>query len=152
MIPVFQFHGKPLTEKNSEALLSLLMVVRERPESEVPFRQDNRIKDEFLCRVMALRIEHYPLPFDMSNMFVVMSFLCGVDRPGIAMGLLWIAHCQAKKRGKTLLTLHDWCEIFPWGFPSYEEWEKWWDSQKVMREDMGMQREVNLVDYKEEWN
>ena len=92
---------------------------------------------------MAKRIQHYPLPFDMSVFFVALSIICGIDRPGKAMGLLWLAFCYHKKTGKKWLGIEDWAEIFPFGMPTDEEWETWWDSQK--------ESQVNKVDHPKYW-
>jgi hypothetical protein len=144
MIPQFKFRGQQLDKEQSEMCLKLLLTTRHDPSVEKPFQEDVDLMNEFPAKVIAKRIEHYPLPFNITNLFLVMSLFCGFDSPGKWMCLLWIVHNVAKARNQKLFTLENWCEMFPWGTPTEEEFQTWWDSQK---DEHGN----NRVDNPQEW-
>lgn len=148
-IPEFKFVGQPLSKQNTETLMGLVMASFN-AGAEKPMEQDTVLMDMFLAKVAEKRIQFYPLPFNITNFFFAASVLTFVNTPGMVMGMLWIAKCHADKFGKKLLTVSDWCEIFPRGAPTDKECEEWWDAQKVPWKGSSGESD-NLVDYPYLW-
>jgi hypothetical protein len=148
-IPEFKFKGRQLDKEETANLMSLLLASKK--GTEMPMKDDPELMKLFPAQVAAKRIEVYPLPFCLTNLFFIMSIMTFVRSPGNVMGLLWLAKNYSDKRKKSLLTLEDWCEIFPWGVPTEKEFITWWGTQKVAPEDRGPMEPDNLVDYSELW-
>jgi len=148
-IPVFEYKGAPLNKENALTLTSLIVASLEDGKEE-PMEKDDILMNMFLAKVAEARIRVYPLPFNISNMFFAASVLTFVRSPGMVMGMLWLAKCYAEKKGKKLLKVEDWCNMFMSGPPTEAECEKWWDAQKVTWERKSMQSD-NMVDYPELW-
>lgn len=147
-IPEFKFKGVPLTQEQTELVFSL--IVNSKGESEVDVSLDENINSTFLAEVAIKRMRAYNLPFKITNYFFVASVITFMNTPGMVMGMLWIAKCYADRTKKDNLTIQDWCELFPWGAPTQEECDTWWDSQKVTWERHGVESD-NMVDYLELW-
>ena len=146
-IPEFTFSGRRMTEEEMRTLMELAMAVKDNPKIEKPLDEDDKLSEDFSTQVICKRIEAYELPFMVSNLFFLLSLRCWVDTPGCIMMLLRLIYQEWKKTGKTYFDLNDFCmSIFPIGFPTEEEQESWWDSQKASDEPIG-----NMVDNSEYW-
>jgi len=143
-IPEFHFQGHRLTKENSERLIQFILAANK----DVLLSETEEIAKTFLAQIFLKRIAGYKLPYTVTTAFFMMSMLTFVDRPGNVMILLWLCHQYFKKTGKVKLGIAEWVDIFPWGTPTKEEREKWWDSQKIKPEErVGL----NLVDLPEMW-
>jgi len=132
-LPEFTYVGRPITDRESQQLLSLMMAAA-RPEFEKPFQDDPLLMQEFLGKLLEKRISVGKLPYTMTNLFLVASFATFIDRAGHAVMLLWMVKKHSEKTGKSLLTLNDWVEMFPYKVPSEDDLMSWWEAQKVDEE------------------
>jgi hypothetical protein len=141
MIPEFKFKGEPLSRKESEQLL--VMIMNKNKEKDISENKD--LSEVFTVKIFLKRKDAFNLPFSITDFFVGMSskFL---GKPGTAITLLWLCFCYYKKTGKRLLDINDWCLMFPWGLPTDKELEAFWDSQKGPEEPLG-----NMIDNPEYW-
>jgi len=152
-IPKVEFTPVPLTREQTEEFLQLcLNPDKDKPLDEVPELCRNVVASAFLVK------QHgFELPYKISAYFFLMSALTIADRPGIAVMILWMAHEYNRHRGKKLLGLPEWVDIFPMGVPTDHDMKKWWDSQKLTFEERKEKMKEwpmasdNLVDYKELW-
>lgn len=142
MLPKLKFHGKPMTKEQSEIFLKLMLA---KPK-EIPIENDEELNTSFLSQIIIKRIKAYKLPYSLSNLFLLMSLSCGVNTPGKAMIILALSFQYYNKNPKSLLTIEDWANIFPFGMPSEKEFDQMWDSQKKSDEPLG-----NMVDNPENW-
>jgi hypothetical protein len=142
MLPEFTFKGAPMTKEQTKQVLGLMMA----KSKEKPAAEDEQLSPLFLSQVILTRISAYKLPFTVSNFFLLASMICGIDSPGKMMLLLALCFQYHQKNKKTLLTLNDWANMFPWGMPTKEEFHQMWDSQKREGEPLG-----NMVDNPEYW-
>lgn len=149
-IPKFEFTGSPLDPEKTMMLMGLIVATKSPDNPEVPMEKDGNLMDMFLAKVAEARIRVYPLPFNITNFFFAASMITFMNTPGMVMGMLWLAKCYAEKTGKKVLTVGDWCEMFPVGTPTPEECERWWDAQKVTWERKSLESD-NMVDYPELW-
>jgi len=140
MIPEFKFKGQPLSEKNSELFMRAFLT----KEKEVPFQKNEDLSKEFLCRIIEKRMEAYKLSFILTDLFIIMSIITWVDSPAKTVCLLYMAFKYHKKTGKDILDIEAWANMFPWGTPTEEEFQKWWLSQKY--EDKENPMKDNLID------
>jgi len=138
-----------MDKEQTAAMLQLLL--SSKAGRDQPMQDDPMVRDLFHAKVAFKRIETYPLPFQWSSSFFLMSLLTFIKGPAHIMATLWLSKCYCEKMDKAkgyMLTIEDWANIFPFGAPTQEEFETWWDSQKCERRNGGMD---NLVDYVEEW-
>jgi len=149
IIPELEFKGAPLSQEKMKMLLGLLMASYQ--SKETPLEKDSLLMEEFLPKVAEARIRVYPLPFNITNLFLVASVMTFVNSPGMVMGMLWLAKRYYDRTGKKLLGVPEWCEMFPWGPPTPEECERWWDAQKMPKELRSSLMMDNMVDYPVLW-
>ena len=123
-----------MDNETSGLMIQLLMGnPQEIPEKEKPF----------LLKLIEKRIE---VVFDyVITDIKLLLFLCVLtETPGKAVMYLTYLQYWAKKNSKFEIDMDTFCQtIFPWGFPSDEDLDKLWDSQKVKTKGMS----DNLVDY-----
>jgi len=137
---------RQLTKEESADFIKLTMALHQHPEIEKPLDQDEKMMSQLPAKILASRIESYNLPFSMSNLFLGMSLITFVDRPGIAMILLRLMYDHHKKHGTKFFDIGIWgTEMFPMGVPTEESLNEMWDSQKC---DLSPD---NLLDYPENW-
>jgi len=143
MIPTFKFHGRVLQQDEYQDLLALLLSKK----NELPLEVDPELSKEFLSQVAIKRMEFYHLPFRLSNLFFLISMRTWVNNPGRVMGLLWVCQQYSKKNNTPqVLTVNDFCYMFPLGVPTDQEFDNWWDSQKE-----GSNNKVDNPDYWVDW-
>lgn len=148
MLPKFKFRGTPMTQDQTMKVMGLMMT----RDSEGPVTKDEELSGLFPVAVILKRITAYGLPFTFSNSFILASLLCGMNSPGKAMIVLALAFQYYKEKKSScsdmssLLTIDDWANMFPWGFPSDSEFQLMWESQKSADEPHG-----NLVDNPRHW-
>ena len=126
----FTYEGRNITSEESQTLVSLMLIMKD-PGFEIPFHEDPVLMDEFLGKVLDKRIKVFKLPYTMTNLFFVASLATFVKRVGQAVMLLWMVKKYAEKTGKSVLTLSDWVDMFPYKVPSEEDMGVWWEAQKV---------------------
>jgi len=147
----FKFKGRVLTPEESKRLIDLVMFANNGNEQDLA--QDSEINKTLLAQIMLKRIGAFKMPFAISNLCFVMSLLTFMDRPAVAIILLWIIKCFCHKQSKPdgyLVTIEDWCShLFPMGVPTPEELMKWWDGQKIIPDSGSMND--NAADVMEAW-
>lgn len=146
-IPEFIFKGRLLDKYEVGCFLQLQLMLKKKSDVEIALIDDKEISNDFGSQILLKRIESYNLPFMISNLFYIMSVETWVKNPGKVMMLLRLLYQEWKKSGKQYFNLEDWTLIFfPYGVPTDEEQEKWWDSQKSFDEPLG-----NMVDNSSYW-
>lgn len=139
--PTFTFIGQPLTKEQSHYFISLVL----NKSKELPLKHSQPdLKNIPLSQILLKRIEHYPLPFEITDFFMLISILTFVNSPGNIMILLRLCYQYFKKTNKSLLNIEDWSNIFPFGYPTTQELNQMWLSQKLPNNN-------NMVDYPELW-
>ena len=126
-VPEFKFSGVPMTEEQSG---QFMMLVLNKNKDEVLSAKSEITGQSALIQIFLKRIEAYKLPFKVSEMFMIMSLMTFVDRPGNVMILLRLCYQYYMKTKTEMLGISEWAELFPMGVPSDKELEQMWDSQK----------------------
>lgn len=130
-----KFKNSPMDKDTSELFITLTLAKNipiDIPEDEKPF----------LYKLMERRLEvlhNYKLDF---KTLLFLSFLC--KNAGTCVMYIWFLQYEANKRNIDSIDFQTFTEIFAWGFPSENQLEKLWDSQKVNRKGLGSD---NLLDY-----
>lgn len=126
---------EPMDDFVSEMLVKLILsknMSYSIPEGEKPF----------LYKLMEKRISVIH-DFELDERTLV--FLCCICKSaGVCVMYVWYLQYESKKRNMKQISLENFCEIFPMGFPSEDDLHRLWDSQKVSRKEMGSD---NLLDY-----
>ena len=126
---------EPMDDFVSEMLVKLILsknMSYSIPEGEKPF----------LYKLMEKRISVIH-DFELDERTLV--FLCCICKSaGVCVMYVWYLQYESKKRNMKQISLEDFCEIFPMGFPSEDDLHRLWDSQKVLTKGMGSD---NLLDY-----
>lgn len=143
-LPDFLFKGQPLTREQSGHFMSLYM----NKESEEAL-QDSKLANEFLSQVLLKRVRALELPFTFTDFFLIMSIDCFVDRPGMIIILLRLCYQLWKDKGVTHFGIDQWAIMFPFGCPSAQDLDKYWDSQKFV--ERKSPASDNLLDYSCFW-
>ena len=145
-IPEFKFKGQNLSEIDSKSL-TMMLIATDKNEVEMPLDKDPDFSGDFPSQIFLKRINAYELPFSVSNLFFAISLKTWADNPGKVMMLLRLVYQEWKRTGQTYFTLSDWAEkFFPFGTPSDNEQEQWWNSQKNENEPL-----KNMVDNQKYW-
>jgi len=127
MLQDFKFKGQPLTQKAMETFINLMLS----KDKEVSLRNSApEIKNTFPAGLLLKRMEAYKLPYEISDFFLCMCLMTWADRAGWFVLLLYICHRQWQKKGIKWFGIEQFAELFPWGGPTKEECETFWDSQK----------------------
>lgn len=136
---------RPLTRDECKNFV-LMATMREDPElpPDVPL--------PFGMQILQKRLAHHGVRAENRVMMLV-TFLC--DRPGtIVLYAAAIKAIAAKKTEPGPVTFNEFVEAFAIGFPTDEELNRIWDSQKVQHGDPGsdgVQRSDNWLDRDEAW-
>jgi hypothetical protein len=151
-LPEFIFKGKQLNPEQSRILLGCIMATKDASWKESVFDEEPTLCNNMAAKIISKRINVYGLAYKLSSSFFAMSLLTMLKTPGDCMILLRLCHQYHKKTGKTFLDINDWCEMFPFGVPTEDEKQQWWESQKIPYEDRPAGSLMdNLVDIPELW-
>lgn len=144
-IPLIEFDPVKLTEDQTKKLFGLLLNKDKEKDIEA---LDDELSRSFFCQILIKRVHGYNLPFRFTNFFILASMLTFVNNPGKVMFLLRICYQYWKKTGCFDFNLDTWSrDIFPFGVPSEEYYNFWWDNQKYPGAPLG-----NLVDIASFWS
>jgi hypothetical protein len=138
MIPKFEFKGQPLTKEQTDIFIKLSFCTDEKY-----FEDDQELMQYPIFKIISSKNKSFELNLKISNILIVALedfFIKG--NPGKAMGILWILYCNYN--GEMITFKDAFFRIFPYGLPTHQEFEIWWDSQKCNRGKM--------VDLKNYWS
>lgn len=144
--PKFTFKGAPMTDKQSELFISLLM--NKGSEIDVRDSRSEDLKKAFPVQVLLTRVEVYKLPFVFTDMFILTCMSMDImQTPGKVMLLLRLCYQTWKEIGFTVFNVEVFAKMFPWGVPTEQEWKSMWDSQKCDRNENVTDNLVDDVKY-----
>lgn len=123
-MPKFTFRGRPLTKEESKLYIGLIFSKSSKGEESI---DKSSIKDEFAAKILIKRIQVYKLPFNISDMFFVMSVETFAKNPGKLMILLRLCYQYHQKTQQTFLGIDEWTQLF---VPTDQELKQMWGSQK----------------------
>lgn len=143
----FEFMGRRLTEEEMRQILGMHL----HSTSERLLEDSPSLADQFLAKILIKRLQAYSLPFTITDLFFVASLLTFVDRPGLVMILLRLCYQCWKRTGQTRFGIESWSvELFPFGVPTEQDCETYWESQKGSWGVGGIGHD-NLLDDPENW-
>lgn len=153
---------RPLTKEEMKQTVQIMMLPVDdttdwvfNPDNELdPDVKDGKLPVPWICRMIRKRIlgEHLKMEITKKAYFLLTVFTNG--NPGNAMFILHkIGNLFEKREAKRWLVTSQviTSSLFPFGIPTEEAWNKWWDGQKVSQ-DSGKSWSDNLVDiFPNEW-
>lgn len=119
--PFEKLHRFPMNDELSKIMIQLMLSDVNIPEDERPF----------LYQLIEKRIKHC-FSYEINDPKLILFLCILTETPGNAIMYLTYLQYWCKKNDVKELTFHNFCsEIFPVGFPSEDDLQKLWDSQKV---------------------
>jgi len=153
---------RPLSEKEMEMMLQVMLGPMD-DATDWAFDPDNEFDHDFkdekiaipwILRVIRKRIIGENLRIEITEKAYLLLMIITDGNPGKAMFVLHkIGNLFEKGRAQRWLVSSDviTSSLFPFGVPTEEAWDEWWDNQKVSR-DSGKSWSDNLVDmFPAEW-
>lgn len=116
----------PMDDDTSSIMLKLAMSNGAIPED------DKEINDHFMCKVIASRFKVLGYTMDIRTKLMIATI---TGSPGSAVMYCHYLAYYCKNKKIQHLTFDEFCmHAFPWGFPSNEDLQVLWDSQKVSKD------------------
>jgi len=117
----------PLTEQQTSALLSILMMEKAKSD-KIPIIW-NKMKSEFGPQLILKRIEFFKLPIFEPTAIMMISILA--NTPGmIVLAMIDILEAWDKYKPEAINAGFICEKVYPFGFYSQKEFEKVWDKRK----------------------
>lgn len=124
--PLFLYPLKPMSETESNVLLSLLMATKNGDIAELT----DQVKDEQSYRMLSLRSEW--AGFEVDPAATLLACTLSTTPAELVMYLHAMYHSPSRKEGEPF-TLDKFCETFPLGFPDEKAKHLAWIAQKVSK-------------------
>jgi hypothetical protein len=131
----------PMNDDTSSIMIKLAMSNGAIPED------DEEINDNFMIKIITGRFKVLGYTMDIRTKLMIASI---TGSPGAAVMYCHYLAYFCKQHNIIWLTFDDFCmKAFPWGFPSEEDLNILWDSQKVHKDSSEQPGTDNLLDYLE---
>ena len=143
-VPFSKFPVRPMTLEESKMFMQLIMI--EKDGSMPPF-EETKIELPFELRLIKGSLSSR-FTFEMTEPLQLMIAQISGSAGNVIMYLTYLQY-RAKKLDKRKLSIEDFANIFPMGFPTNKSLQDAWDSQKVNRSADNPNGSDNLLDYQE---